>query len=86
MLSGARLARVAYFPGACSERNWGRIIFISAGELGLATPAEMIHYGMTKMGAVSYLRGLAGLTNANKATVHSVLPGPIAFRRHSSTF
>ena len=73
VLSGARLAR-AYFPGML-ERNWGRIIFISS-ELGLVTPAEMIHYGMTKTAQLAISRGLAGLTKGTKVTVNSVLPGP----------
>jgi NAD(P)-dependent dehydrogenase (short-subunit alcohol dehydrogenase family) len=73
VLSGARLAR-AYFPGM-HERNWGRIIFISS-ESGLVTPAEMIHYGMTKTAQLAISRGLAGLTKGTKVTVNSVLPGP----------
>jgi NAD(P)-dependent dehydrogenase (short-subunit alcohol dehydrogenase family) len=73
VLSGARLAR-AYFPGMI-ERNWGRIIFISS-ESGLVTPAEMIHYGMTKTAQLAISRGLAGLTKGTKVTVNSVLPGP----------
>jgi NAD(P)-dependent dehydrogenase (short-subunit alcohol dehydrogenase family) len=73
VLSGARLAR-AYFPGML-ERNWGRIIFISS-ESGLVTPAEMIHYGMTKTAQLAISRGLAGLTKGTKVTVNSVLPGP----------
>jgi NAD(P)-dependent dehydrogenase (short-subunit alcohol dehydrogenase family) len=73
VLSGARLAR-AYFPGML-ERNWGRIIFISS-ESGLVTPAEMIHYGMTKTAQLAISRGLAGLTKGTKVTVNSVLPSP----------
>jgi NAD(P)-dependent dehydrogenase (short-subunit alcohol dehydrogenase family) len=73
VLSGARLAR-AYFPGML-ERNWGRIIFISS-ESALVTPAEMIHYGMTKTAQLAISRGLAGLTKGTKVTVNSVLPGP----------
>ena len=44
-LSGIRLAR-AYLAGM-KKRNWGRIVFISS-ESAINTPAEMIHYGMTK--------------------------------------
>ena len=73
VLSGARLAR-AYFSGML-ERNWGRITFISS-ESGLVTPAEMIHYGMTKTAQLAISRGLAGLTKGTKVTVNSVLPGP----------
>ena len=57
------------------ERNWGRIIFISS-EIGPRTPAEMIHYGMTKTAQSAISRGLAGLTKGTKVTVNSVLPGP----------
>jgi NAD(P)-dependent dehydrogenase (short-subunit alcohol dehydrogenase family) len=45
VLSGVRLSR-AYLPGM-KQRNWGRIVFISS-ESAINTPAEMIHYGMTK--------------------------------------
>jgi NAD(P)-dependent dehydrogenase (short-subunit alcohol dehydrogenase family) len=55
MLSGARLAR-AYYSGML-ERNWGRIIFISS-QSGLATPGEMIHYGMTKTAQLAVSRVL----------------------------
>ena len=73
VLSGVRLAR-AYFPGMI-ERNWGRIIFISS-ESGLVTPADMIHYGVTKTAQLAISRGLAGLTKGTNVTVNSVLPGP----------
>src|SRR5882724_8769291 len=45
VLSGVRLSR-GYLPGM-KQRNWGRIVFISS-ESAINTPAEMIHYGMTK--------------------------------------
>ncbi len=45
VLSGVRLSRV-YLPGM-KQRTWGRIVFISS-ESAINTPAEMIHYGMTK--------------------------------------
>src|SRR6058998_2544093 len=45
VLSGVRLSR-AYLAGM-KQRNWGRIVFISS-ESAINTPAEMIHYGMTK--------------------------------------
>ena len=47
VLSGVRLAQL-YLP-AMKRANWGRIIFISS-ESGIQIPAEMIHYGMTKVG------------------------------------
>jgi NAD(P)-dependent dehydrogenase (short-subunit alcohol dehydrogenase family) len=73
VLSGARLART-YFP-AMLKQNWGRIIFISS-EAGIATPGDMIHYGMTKTAQLAISRGLAELTRGTRVTVNSVLPGP----------
>jgi len=54
VLSGVRLSR-AYLPGM-KERNWGRVVFISS-ESGINTPAEMIHYGMTKTAQLAVSRG-----------------------------
>ncbi|PNG27669.1 SDR family NAD(P)-dependent oxidoreductase [Methylocella silvestris] len=73
VLSGVRLAR-QYFP-AMLRQNSGRIIFISS-ESALMTPAEMIHYGMTKTAQLAVSRGLAQLTKGTRVTVNSVLPGP----------
>ncbi|ACK52496.1 short-chain dehydrogenase/reductase SDR [Methylocella silvestris BL2] len=73
VLSGVRLAR-QYFP-AMLRQNFGRIIFISS-ESALMTPAEMIHYGMTKTAQLAVSRGLAQLTKGTRVTVNSVLPGP----------
>jgi NAD(P)-dependent dehydrogenase (short-subunit alcohol dehydrogenase family) len=73
VLSGIRLSR-HYLPGMLA-RNWGRIIFISS-ESGVATPPEMIHYGMTKTAQLAIARGLAELTAGTAVTVNSVLPGP----------
>ena len=56
VLSGVRLSR-AYLPGM-KQRNWGRIVFISS-ESAINTPAEMIHYGMTKTAQLAVSRGLA---------------------------
>ena len=58
VLSGVRLSR-AYLPGM-KQRNWGRIVFISS-ESAINTPAEMIHYGMTKTAQLAVSRGLAQL-------------------------
>jgi len=55
VLSGVRLSR-AYLPGM-KERNWGRIVFISS-ESAINTPAEMIHYGMTKTAQLAVSRAL----------------------------
>jgi NAD(P)-dependent dehydrogenase (short-subunit alcohol dehydrogenase family) len=73
VMSGVRLSR-AYFPGMLA-RDWGRVIFISS-ESGLATPGEMVHYGMTKSAQLAVARGMAQLTKGTNVTVNSVLPGP----------
>ena len=73
VLSGVRLSR-HYFPGML-KRNNGRIIFISS-ESGVMTPAEMIHYGVTKSSQLALSRGLAELTRGTAVTVNTVLPGP----------
>jgi NAD(P)-dependent dehydrogenase (short-subunit alcohol dehydrogenase family) len=73
VLSGVRLSR-HYFPGML-KRNDGRIIFISS-ESGVMTPAEMIHYGVTKSSQLALSRGLAELTRGTAVTVNTVLPGP----------
>jgi NAD(P)-dependent dehydrogenase (short-subunit alcohol dehydrogenase family) len=73
VLSGVRLSR-HYFPGML-KRNNGRVIFISS-ESGVMTPAEMIHYGVTKSSQLALSRGLAELTRGTAVTVNTVLPGP----------
>jgi len=73
VLSGVRLSR-AYLPGM-KERNWGRIVFISS-ESASNTPAEMIHYGMTKTAQLAVSRGLAQSCAGTGVTVNAVLPGP----------
>jgi NAD(P)-dependent dehydrogenase (short-subunit alcohol dehydrogenase family) len=73
VLSGVRLSR-HYFPGML-QRNNGRVIFISS-ESGVMTPAEMIHYGVTKSSQLALSRGLAELTRGTAVTVNTVMPGP----------
>jgi 3-oxoacyl-[acyl-carrier protein] reductase len=73
VLSGVRLSR-HYFPRMLAK-NWGRVIFISS-ESGVMTPAEMIHYGVSKSSQLAVSRGLAELTKGTAVTVNSVLPGP----------
>jgi len=73
VLSGVRLSR-HYFPGML-QRNDGRVIFISS-ESGVMTPAEMIHYGVTKSAQRAISRGLAELTKGTAVTVNTVMPGP----------
>src|SRR2546428_11902419 len=70
VLSGVRLTR-HYLPGMFA-RNWGRVIFISS-ESAVQIPAEMIHYGVTKIAQVGLARGLAETTAGGGATVNSVL-------------
>lgn len=73
VMSGVRLSR-AYLP-AMLRNNWGRIVFISS-ESGVQTPAEMVHYGMTKSAQIAIARGIAEATAGTRVTVNSVLPGP----------
>ncbi len=75
VMSGVRLTR-AYLPGML-KNNWGRVVFISS-ESGLQTPAEMVHYGMTKSAQIAIARGIAESTAGTGVTVNSVLPGPTA--------
>jgi NAD(P)-dependent dehydrogenase (short-subunit alcohol dehydrogenase family) len=73
VLSGVRLSR--HYIGPMRAQNWGRIVFISS-ESALQTPAEMIHYGMTKTAQLAISRGLAETTKGTAVTVNAVLPGP----------
>jgi NAD(P)-dependent dehydrogenase (short-subunit alcohol dehydrogenase family) len=73
VMSGVRLSR-ALLP-RMTARNWGRIIFISS-ESGVQTPAEMVHYGVTKTAQLALSRGIAETVAGTGVTVNSVLPGP----------
>ena len=73
VLSGVRMSRF-YLPKMLA-RDWGRIVFISS-ESALNTPAEMVHYGMTKTAQLAVSRGLAESTAGTGVTVNAVLPGP----------
>ena len=73
VMSGVRLSR-AILPGMI-ERGFGRIIFISS-ESGVQTPAEMVHYGVTKTAQLALSRGIAESVAGSGVTVNSVLPGP----------
>src|SRR5713101_2461350 len=75
VLSGVRLTR-HYLPGML-RKNWGRVIFISS-ESGQQTPAEMVHYGMTKTAQIAVARGVAESVPGTGITVNSVLVGPTA--------
>ena len=73
VLSGVRLAR-HYAPGMV-EKGWGRILFISS-ESGIATPADMINYGVTKSANLAVSHGLAKRLAGTGVTVNAILPGP----------
>jgi NAD(P)-dependent dehydrogenase (short-subunit alcohol dehydrogenase family) len=75
VLSGVRLTR-QYLP-VMLTKNWGRVIFISS-ESAQQIPAEMIHYGMTKIAQVAIARGLAESVAGTGVTVNSILVGPTA--------
>ncbi|GAB3120511.1 SDR family NAD(P)-dependent oxidoreductase [Glaciibacter psychrotolerans] len=73
VMSGVRLSR-ALLPGMI-DAGWGRIIFIGS-ESGVAVPADMTHYGVTKAGMLALSNGLAKLTRATGVTVNTILGGP----------
>jgi NAD(P)-dependent dehydrogenase (short-subunit alcohol dehydrogenase family) len=73
VLSGVRLAR-HYLPGMI-RRGWGRVQFI-ASDSAVATPAEMVHYGMTKTALLAVSRGHAKAVAGAGVTVNTVLAGP----------
>ncbi|WP_085637588.1 MULTISPECIES: SDR family NAD(P)-dependent oxidoreductase [unclassified Pseudomonas] len=73
VISGVRLAR--HYVPAMVERGWGRVIFLSS-ESGVATPADMINYGVTKSANLAVSHGLAKRLAGTGVTVNAVLPGP----------
>jgi len=73
VMSGVRLSRI-YLPGML-EQGWGRVVFVSS-ESALNIPAEMVHYGATKLAQLGVARGLAESFPGKGVTVNSVLPGP----------
>lgn len=75
VMSGVRMAR--HYTPQMVKRGWGRVIFISS-ESGIATPPEMVHYGMTKTAQLAVSRGLAESVAGTGVTVNCVLPGPTA--------
>ena len=72
VMAGVRLAR-AYLP-SMQQGDWGRFIFISS-ESAFSIPADMIHYGVTKVADIALARGLAKRLAGTGVTVNSVLPG-----------
>ncbi|CAM5624525.1 MULTISPECIES: SDR family NAD(P)-dependent oxidoreductase [Streptomyces] len=73
VLSAVRLIR-RYLPGM-AERGWGRVQNI-ASDSAIVTPAEMIHYGMSKTALLAVSRGFAKQAAGTGVTVNSVLAGP----------
>ncbi|MEV0663701.1 SDR family NAD(P)-dependent oxidoreductase [Actinomadura luteofluorescens] len=73
VLSGVRLARL-YLPGM-TERGWGRVQFI-ASDSAVVTPAEMVHYGVSKTALLAVSRGYAKAVAGTGVTVNTVLAGP----------
>ncbi|MER6501944.1 SDR family oxidoreductase [Streptomyces sp. NPDC001455] len=73
VLSAVRLIR-SYLPGM-KERGWGRVLNL-ASDSAVATPAEMIHYGMTKTALLAVGRGFAKDAAGTGVTVNSVIAGP----------
>ncbi|MEU5879475.1 SDR family oxidoreductase [Spirillospora sp. NPDC047279] len=73
VLAAVRLTR-AYLPGM-RDRGWGRIQYI-ASDSAVVTPAEMIHYGMSKTALLAVSRGFAKEAAGSGVTVNSVIAGP----------
>ncbi|MFF4081997.1 SDR family NAD(P)-dependent oxidoreductase [Streptomyces sp. NPDC001777] len=73
VLASVRLIR-AYLPGM-KERGWGRVLNL-ASDSAVVTPAEMIHYGMTKTSLLAVSRGFAKDAAGTGVTVNSVIAGP----------
>ncbi|MDX3234425.1 SDR family NAD(P)-dependent oxidoreductase [Streptomyces sp. ME03-5709C] len=73
VLAAARLTRM-YLPRML-ERGWGRVQYI-ASDSAVVTPAEMIHYGMSKTALLALGRGFAKRAAGSGVTVNSVIAGP----------
>lgn len=73
VLSGAQLTQ--HFLPKMIQKNWGRVLFISS-ESSISTPAEMVHYGMSKTAQLAVSRGAAETCKGTNVTVNSILPGP----------
>lgn len=73
VLAAVRLTRL-YLPGM-TGRSWGRVQYI-ASDSAVVTPAEMIHYGMTKTALLAVSRGFAKEAAGTGVTVNSVIAGP----------
>src|SRR5690606_15812539 len=55
--------------------SWGRVLNI-ASDSAIVTPAEMIHYGVSKTALLGVSRGFAKAAAGTGVTVNSVLAGP----------
>lgn len=73
VLSAIRLTR-RFLPGM-KERGWGRVQYI-ASDSAVVTPAEMIHYGVSKTALLAVGRGFAKEAAGSGVTVNTVLAGP----------
>lgn len=73
VLAAVRLIR-SYLPGM-TQRGWGRAIQI-ASDSAIVTPAEMIHYGVSKTALLAVSRGFAKEAAGTGVTVNSVIAGP----------
>ncbi|TQL24434.1 NAD(P)-dependent dehydrogenase (short-subunit alcohol dehydrogenase family) [Streptomyces sp. SLBN-134] len=73
VLAAVRLTRL-FLPGM-TGRGWGRIQYI-ASDSAVVTPAEMIHYGMSKTALLAVSRGFAKQAAGTGVTVNSVIAGP----------
>ncbi|MFD8525137.1 SDR family NAD(P)-dependent oxidoreductase [Streptomyces capillispiralis] len=73
VLAAVRLTRL-FLPGM-TGRGWGRVQYI-ASDSAIVTPAEMIHYGMSKTAVLAVSRGFAKQAAGTGVTVNSVIAGP----------
>lgn len=73
VMSAVRLIR-ATLP-RMKETGWGRVLNI-ASDSAIVTPAEMIHYGVSKTALLAVSRGFAKDAAGTGVTVNSVIAGP----------
>ncbi|MGP5638980.1 SDR family NAD(P)-dependent oxidoreductase [Brachybacterium tyrofermentans] len=73
VMASVRLIR-AVLP-RMKEAGWGRILNI-ASDSAIVTPAEMIHYGVSKTALLAVSRGFAKDAAGTGVTVNSVIAGP----------
>src|SRR5690606_40186527 len=58
------------------SRDWSSDVCSSDLESGIAIPADMINYGVTKAANLAVSHGLAKRLAGTGVTVNAVLPGP----------